>query len=66
MIFIGAGGAFGAWFTGFVFDLTGGYVPAFVFLILCALFACFNIWSAAPRKIRRVPGRIRDDDRRIE
>ena len=59
MIFIGIGGAFGAWFTGFIFDLTGSYVPAFVVLILCALFACFNIWSAAPRKIRRVPGKAK-------
>jgi MFS family permease len=59
MIFIGVGGAFGAWFAGFIFDLTGGYVPAFVFLILCALFACFNIWWAAPRTIRRVPGKRR-------
>ncbi len=59
MIFIGIGGAFGAWFTGFIFDLTGSYVPAFVVLILCALFACFNIWSAAPGKIRRVPGKAK-------
>jgi MFS family permease len=59
MIFIGVGGAFGAWFTGFIFDLTGGYVPAFVVLILCALFACFNIWSAAPGKIRKVPGKAK-------
>jgi MFS family permease len=57
MIFIGIGGAFGAWFTGFIFDLTGSYVPAFVVLILCAVFACFNIWSAAPGKIRKVPGK---------
>ena len=59
MIFIGIGGAFGAWFTGFIFDLTGSYVPAFVVLILCAVFACFNIWSAAPGKIRRVPGKAK-------
>jgi MFS family permease len=65
MVFIGSGGAFGAWFTGFIFDLTGSYVPAFVLLILCALFACFNIWSAAPRKIRKVPGRIRNSDMRL-
>jgi MFS family permease len=65
MVFTGVGGAFGAWFTGFIFDLTGSYVPAFVVLILCALFACFNIWAAAPSKIRRVPGSIRNNDRRI-
>ena len=59
MIFIGAGGAFGAWFTGLIFDLTGGYVPAFVVLILCALFACLGVWWAAPGKIRMVPGKAK-------
>ena len=59
MILIGAGGAFGAWFTGFIFDLTGSYVPAFVVLILCALYACMNVWWAAPGKIRRVPGKAK-------
>ncbi len=65
MVFIGTGGALGAWLTGFIFDLTGSYVPAFIFLILCALFASLNIWLAAPRKIRRVPGRTRNKDKRI-
>jgi MFS family permease len=65
MIFIGVGGAFGAWVTGLVFDVTGSYVPAFVVLILCALFACLNVWWAAPGKIRRVPGRIKKDGRVI-
>ncbi len=58
-IFNGAGGAFGAWFVGFIFDLKGSYVPAFVILILCALLVCFNIWWAAPGKIRRVPGKAK-------
>jgi hypothetical protein len=34
----------------------GSYVPVFVILVLCALFSCLNIWQAAPRKIRTVPG----------
>jgi MFS family permease len=59
MICTGGGGAFGAWLTGFIFDLTGSYVPAFVILILCAFLACFNVWRAAPRKIRRVPGKVK-------
>jgi MFS family permease len=57
MIFVGAGGAFGAWFAGFVYDLMGSYVPVFIVMIFCALLACLNIWMAAPRKIRRVPGK---------
>lgn len=61
MIFVGAGGAFGAWLAGFVYDLTGSYVPVFIAMILCALLACLNIWRAAPRKIRRVPGKVRLD-----
>ena len=61
MIFVGAGGAFGAWVAGFVYDLTGSYVPVFIAMILCALLACLNIWRAAPRKIRRVPGKVRLD-----
>jgi MFS family permease len=56
MIFVGVGGAFGAWFAGFLYDLVGSYVPVFVILVLCALFSCLNIWQAAPRKIRTVPG----------
>jgi MFS family permease len=57
MIFVGVGGASGAWFAGFLYDQVGSYVPVFIILILCALFSCLNIWRAAPRKIRIVPGR---------
>ena len=58
-IFNGAGGAFGTWFAGFVYDVAGSYVPVFVILIIFALFSSLNIWWAAPRKIRRVPGRTK-------
>jgi MFS family permease len=57
MIFVGVGGAFGAWFAGFIYDRTGSYVPVFVIMAVFALFACLNVWQAAPRKIRRVPGK---------
>jgi MFS family permease len=57
MAFVGVGGAFGAWFAGFIYDRTGSYVPVFVIMAVFALFACFNVWKAAPRKIRMVPGR---------
>lgn len=51
------GGAFGAWLGGFLHDQVGNYIPFFIIVIACALFACFNIWIAAPRKIRIVPGK---------
>jgi MFS family permease len=58
MFFVGVGGASGAWFAGFIYDQAGSYLPVFVILIVCALISCLNVWKAAPRKIRRVPGRV--------
>ena len=57
MIFIGIGGAFGAWFAGFLYDQIGNYLPVFIILIACALFSSLSIWWAAPRRIRMVPGK---------
>jgi MFS family permease len=51
----GLGGASGAWFAGFLYDQVGNYVAVFVIMMGCALFACLNIWRAAPRKIRNAP-----------
>ena len=48
----GLGGAFGAWFAGFLYDHVQSYVPLFVTVIACALLACVTLWMAAPRKIR--------------
>jgi OFA family oxalate/formate antiporter-like MFS transporter len=48
------GGAFGAWFAGFLYDQLGNYLPVFILLIACSLFSCLNIWWVAPRKIRMV------------
>jgi len=59
MIFVGMGGAFGAWFAGFIYDQIGSYVPVFIIMAVFALFACLNIWKVAPRKIRMVPGKMR-------
>jgi MFS family permease len=60
MVFIGIGGAFGVWFAGFLHDQTGSYVPVFIITIICAFFSCLNIWWAAPRKIRIVPGKRKE------
>jgi MFS family permease len=56
-IFVGIGGAFGAWFAGFLYDQAGSYLPVFVIVMVCAFFSCLGIWWAAPRKIRMVPGK---------
>jgi MFS family permease len=57
MIFVGLGGASGAWFAGFIYDQVGSYLPVFIILVACIFFSCFLIWWAAPRKIRIVPGK---------
>jgi cyanate permease len=57
MISHGVGGAFGAWFAGFPYDMIGSYIPAFIILIVYALSSCLSIWKAAPRKVRGVPGK---------
>jgi MFS family permease len=53
------GGACGAWFAGFIYDQMTSYVPLFIIIIACNLWASANIWVAAPRKIRVVPGKKR-------
>jgi len=58
MLINGIGGALGVWFAGFLFDQIGSYLPFFVILIACCFVSCMNIWWVAPRKIRRVPGRV--------
>jgi MFS family permease len=51
------GGACGTWFTGFFYDQVRTYGPVFIILNLCTLCSAVNIWIAAPRKIRVVPGK---------
>ena len=50
---LGFGGAAGAWFSGFIFDLTSSYTVAFSCDIAALWISCFCFWFAAPRKIRR-------------
>ena len=51
------GGAFGAWFAGFIYDQMKSYVPLFIIMIICSICASVTIWLAAPLKIRVVPGK---------
>lgn len=53
----GLGGAFGAWFAGFVYDLMGSYLPVFGIMAGCILMSGVILWLAAPRKVRLVPGK---------
>jgi MFS family permease len=51
------GGAAGPWLAGVIQDAFGSYRPAFVLIIGCCLVSAIAIWIAAPRRVRRVPGR---------
>lgn len=54
----GLGSATGAWFAGYIFDLTGSYLLAFGLATITATVSAAAIWIAAPRKVRRAPGQI--------
>ena len=51
------GGAAGPWIAGTIHDVTGSYRLAFLVIIGCCVVSATAIWIAAPRKVRRVPGR---------
>lgn len=57
---VSVGGNFGAaggpWLTGYLFDRTGSYAPAFVLCAVLSLLSILCIWLAAPRKVRLPPG----------
>jgi len=53
----GFGAALGAWFAGYVFDVTGSYLVAFALAAASCSLAAVSIWVAAPRRVRRVPDR---------
>jgi MFS family permease len=52
------GGAAGPWLAGVIHDATGSYRLAFVLIIVACIISALAIWMAAPRKVRRVPGRV--------
>lgn len=45
--------AFGPWFAGYLFDVTGSYREAFSMVIGCLVMACILIWLVAPRKKKK-------------
>jgi MFS family permease len=52
------GGAAGPWAAGVIHDATGSYRLAFLLAITCCVVSAIAIWIAAPRRVRRVPGRV--------
>jgi cyanate permease len=56
-VLVGGGGAAGPWLAGAIHDATGSYRLAFVLAIAGCITSALAIWMAAPRKVRRVPGR---------
>ena len=51
---MGVGGAIGPWLGGYIYDVTGGYVPAFILCIACFALSCVSVWVAAPRNAAAV------------
>ncbi len=50
----GTGGAIGPWLGGYIYDITGSYISAFVFSMVCFGLAGIAFWIAAPRKAARL------------
>ena len=53
------GSGAGTWLAGFIFDRTGSYELAFAIAIAGTVIGALCLWLAAPRKVRRAPGRAR-------
>lgn len=53
-LFLGLGGASGAWIAGRIFDLTHSYHYAFILTIISLWLSCLSFWLAAPRNVRRI------------
>lgn len=50
----GLGAAVGPWLTGYIYDVSGTYTPAFWLAIVLCVVSSACVWLAAPRKVRLV------------
>ena len=55
---IGIGGAIGPWLGGYIYDISGSYISAFVLCIVCFGLACITFWIAAPRNADKLRAKI--------
>jgi len=54
---MGIGSAIGPWLGGYIYDVSGSYIGAFILCMLCLGIACIAIWVAAPRNAGRIRNR---------
>jgi MFS family permease len=54
---MGMGSAIGPWLGGYIYDVSGSYIGAFILCMLCLGLACIAIWVAAPRNAGRIRNR---------
>ena len=54
---MGIGSAIGPWLGGYIYDVSGSYIGAFILCMLCLGVACIAIWVAAPRNAGRIRNR---------
>lgn len=54
----GLGAAIGTWLFGYIVDTTTSYTATIYITMVCAVLMSLLIWVAAPRKIRRVAGKV--------
>ena len=55
---MGVGGVIGPWFGGYIYDISGSYISAFVLCMVCFGLACITFWIAAPRKAAKLRARV--------
>lgn len=48
----GLGNFIGSWYAGYIFDISGTYLTAFITAIVAVVIACTAMWVASPRRIR--------------
>ena len=51
---MGTGGAIGPWLGGFIYDISGSYLNAFIFCMVCFGLAFLAFFLAAPRKAAKI------------
>ena len=54
---MGVGGVIGPWLGGYIYDISGSYVTAFILCMVCFALACITFWIAAPRKAAKLRAR---------
>lgn len=59
------GGTIGPWLGGFIFEVGGSYLPAFILSAAMFVVASLSLWVAAPRRVRLVPGRAKSRQKSV-